>query len=172
MIDLLAFDLGMSSGWAKGPPNARPVFGTIQLTPCKGDYGALMLEFEGEIDNLMHGVRMVGYEQPILHPKNQIHGTMIDVGLAVDLERYCADLGHIDYMSWVPNHLKSFFAGHGFAKKERMVSRARQLGYICRNHHEADALAVWMRMVAYYDQKHGTSYLVSHLDPIFTGVRQ
>jgi len=168
VTQLIALDLGMTVGLASGSPDARPDFGSFKLTPCKGDYGALMTEYGGKLIKLITPGTdcMVGYEGVILHRNNSMHAQMILCGLACETERICYRLG-IPYTSYPPMKVKQVFSGHGWSKKDSMMARAKQLGFPVKLSHEADAIGVWYCLVAFYDRQNKTNYLSSALDPLF-----
>ena len=164
-----SFDLAMCSGWALGDVDARPDYGHFKMTPCEGDYGALLLEFETFITPIILDSEAIGYESPIVLDKGNLHTKMITAGLATHLEYLCK-IHKKFYIAFMPQVMKKLLAGHGFATKKAMMKRADELGYETKVHDEADALAVWFCMVAKFDKAYNTTHLTHHLDPLFGGV--
>lgn len=165
-MNLVAFDLAMLTGWASGTPDARPSFGHIKLTPCKGNYGQLVHEFETRTSNLIGSADYIAYEAPIVFDRQNIHVKMITAGLAVHLEYLCHVRG-INFFAFMPQVIKETLAGKGNAKKDEMIRAARELGYDVEYHDEADALGAWFTLVGKYDKAHKTGHLSRHLDPLF-----
>lgn len=56
--------------------------------------------------------------------------------------RYVCYMQNITYGSVQPSSLKKWFTGDGRADKKRMMGEAFKRGYNCRDHNEADALAL------------------------------
>lgn len=56
--------------------------------------------------------------------------------------RYYCYIEKLPYIEVPPNTLKKFFFGHGHAKKEDMIKKAKQLGANPKSSDEADAFAL------------------------------
>jgi len=167
MPRIVGLDTGLTTGWASGEPGAQPAFGQFKLRPCKGDYGALLSQYGSYLRPLLSPGCYVGYESPILHPRNSLHTTMVLCGLAAETERLCHEIGGITYASFSPVTVKKTFAGDHHASKDKMIAMARLLGILVEEEHEADGVGVWHCMLRVYDRAERTSFFTEHLSPLF-----
>jgi crossover junction endodeoxyribonuclease RuvC len=142
--NILALDLGTSCGYAWGRPGQTPVFGALDLRPGRfSGAGMRFVRFARELQDLMHGVDLVGFEEVRRH--RGVDAAHVYGGLMAVLTQKCEEMG-IPYEGYTVGSIKKHATGRGNASKEEMVVAAIAKGHHVRNDDEADALAIWYMM--------------------------
>lgn len=148
-MKLLALDCSTHVGWAFFDSfGAVPDFGTWHAprTRNRDDYAFEWTAFEDwlahRLDKLAPDV--VGFEAPII-PRvrtfQKARAIRLSWGFAYAVETMCKRR-RLRCIEANPSTVKAVFAGHGRAKKDRMVGAAIRRDWLVEDHNQADALGV------------------------------
>jgi len=172
MKRVLAFDLSRKScGWSHDSDRPGvPACGSLRLPKIEGssedgwDYGTTFAAFwlfaRKKIDEAKPDI--LAYEAPLMPrpARNNDRQNFVTTeqtvralfGLATLAETIAALSGIEPYEANIRT-VKKFFAGHGFAEKEDIMARCRQLGWPITDDDSADACAVWALAKSTHDPK-------------------
>lgn len=151
MDDILALDVSIrSTGVAFGRQD-RPFTSSFPLPSVEGseeegwdygDAGAKMLRFLDDHLKISRPDYII-YETPLpaRAQSNQVNARAL-IGLGFLIEAF-ARVHRIECAELHNATLKKFWAGHGYASKEDMMSVCQALAWPVKNHDEADAAALW-----------------------------
>jgi len=140
---LLALDLGTTTGWAIGHPGERITSGTWNLKPGKYEGGGMRyLKFEAALNRALAeagGFVSVAFEAVRRHigtDAAHVYG-----GLMATLTKWC-EVNKIPYEGVPVGTIKKFATGKGNADKSAMMAAAWKAGYDPIDDNEADAIAI------------------------------
>lgn len=144
LTPILALDLATATGWALRDSHGRVTSGTVSFALRRGESaGMRLLRFRRWLREVLAlgEVRLVAYEQPVLHRERRQLNTSVahnlEGCLLPELE------GRIDYVAPTPAEVKKHATGRGNASKEQMVVAAcARWGKPVADDNEADALCV------------------------------
>lgn len=143
MKPILALDISGTTGWAYGPGDGTPAYGTKCLKFEGVDIGRLMHEFGSWLDDMItfSGAQHVVFEAPFIQQKKVMPARKL-ICLAGEVERVCflrdVTTGEVEIQD-----NKRFFAGSHRASKYQMTLAARRFGWDPKNNDESDALGLW-----------------------------
>jgi crossover junction endodeoxyribonuclease RuvC len=155
-----ALDLSTHTGWAFGPSDGEPAFGTLDLPKTGDDVGRFILAFDEWIRAMVavETPEVLVFEAPIMtRGKTTLATARKLMGLASHVEFVCAQLSIRCSESNIGS-IKLFFAGSGRADKSDMISVAHRYGWKARNDNEADALGLWASSVHHYAPAHARRF--------------
>lgn len=148
ILGVLGLDIASTTGASfNHPTDTRPISITMSL-PDVADHGDRLAKFEDWLCDLIeaHAPAVVAYEAPLIPHGNALltraHTVLLLIKLAGVAELVAARYG-CRRMAVNVSTVKKFWTGHGRAEKDAMIARCAQLGWSCRNDHEADSAAVW-----------------------------
>lgn len=154
MRPLLSLDLSSNTGFAVGPPDGDPRFGSVRFPT--GDLGLTLLKFSEWLEALIavEHPAAVAFEAPILTSgKTGLQTARMLYSLAGVTELICKRAAvrcyEVNLMT-----ARRFFAGSGAAKKDDVIAAARRHGWMVRTDDEADACGVWAYAVHTLAPKH------------------
>ena len=151
-MTILALDPATSTGWAAGPPDADPHFGSVRLGDGSiGERMDLMARF---VETMIRDfdIQEVYFEQPLHHVPR--------MGNAKTLRLACALAGTVEMAAhWhripafeVPMMMwRKHFIGvarrpkgtHALSCKEQAIEKCAELGWKPRDYDEAEAIGIW-----------------------------
>jgi crossover junction endodeoxyribonuclease RuvC len=141
---ILALDLATATGWALRDARGQLTSGVQSFALRSGESsGMRLLRFRRWLREVvaLGEVRLVAYEQPVIHRQRR----QLNRSVAHNLEGVLlAELeGHADYVSPTPAAIKKHATGRGNASKDDMVAAAQtRWQREVADHNEADALCV------------------------------
>ncbi len=141
---ILALDLATATGWALRDTRGVVTSGVMTFSLRRGESsGMRLLRFRRWLREMLGAdlVRLVAYEQPIIHRKRR----QLNASVAHNLEGVLLPEleGRIDYVSPTPAEVKKHATGKGNAAKAQMIEAARERwGVEVQDDNEADALCV------------------------------
>lgn len=144
LTPVLALDLATATGWALRDARGQLTSGVQSFALRSGESSGLrLLRFRRWLREVLElgEVRLVAYEQPVIHRKrrqlNRSVAHNLEGVLLPELE------GLVDYVSPTPAEVKKHATGKGNASKEQMVEAARERWRVdVEDHNQADALCV------------------------------
>lgn len=144
LTPVLALDLATATGWALRDARGQLTSGVQSFALRSGESSGLrLLRFRRWLREVLElgEVRLVAYEQPVIHRKrrqlNRSVAHNLEGVLLPELE------GQVDYVSPTPAEVKKHATGRGNASKEQMVEAARKRWQRdVQDDNEADALCV------------------------------
>lgn len=148
-MKVLALDISTNIGFAVGSSAAKPVFGTHRLPKPldPDDFGSRFAAFDLWLGEAIafHEPTVIVFESPI-PPRGNNLVTMwstirILIGL-VSIAEMAASHGGVDCEEVAVPTWKKSFTGSGRADKRDVMARCRQLGFMVRTDHEADAIGI------------------------------
>src|ERR1700674_5794277 len=180
-MTVLALDIATVTGWAHdSEAPGIPISGTFRSPSPRGNYA------DGE--GFDFGVTFCGYRQWLSGlialtkpetvafeaPLSIVHGASSKVrtnqstirvlfGLAAITEELATSLS-LSVCEANVQTVKKHFAGRGFASKDEMMARCRQLRWEVKSHDAADACALWCYVKSLHDPKFWVKTL-----PLFEG---
>ena len=134
-MNIVAFDLGRSCGWATNYPLAPRRWGCEHFSEVREHRLAEFMRWLRANRRWMAKVDAVVFETPFVRGRAATRALW---GMAGVLEACASDMKLPVVDVAVPT-IKKFAAGNGNAPKDAMVAAARRLGYRGRNADEADA---------------------------------
>lgn len=159
MKPILSLDLSTCTGWASGPPDGSPRFGT-QRFPGGEDLGRSLQAFEDWLTAMIAVEKpaVVVFEAPIMSGgKTSLATARLLYCLAGMTELICRK-AQVQCREANLMNVKKFWTGHGHAKKPDMIAAAKRFGFDVRNPDEADAVAVWAHAVHTLAPKHAARF--------------
>jgi Holliday junction resolvasome RuvABC endonuclease subunit len=153
-VRLLAFDASSTTGWAYfASAREAPLLGSFKLTVSGADYGAVMLQMQQKVIDLVahHRPDVVACEAPVFLPRDRWHTRRL-LGCMVDIIELVAAERALPCIEVTPQQAKAALGGHK-ADKAGMMAAARTMGWPVRNDHEADACGVGLAAYAQLQQK-------------------
>jgi Holliday junction resolvasome RuvABC endonuclease subunit len=145
MKKIAFLDLATNIGWASGPPDGDPLFGTKTLPSTGNDIGRFARAFDEWLNDFItvEQPALLAFEAPILTSGKTHFATARKLtGLAWHTEFVCGRR-EVHYFEANLSSMKKDFAGHGRADKDDMIAVARRYGWNVRTEHEADACGGW-----------------------------
>lgn len=144
MTPILALDLATATGWALRDAQGQLTSGVQSFALRSGESsGMRLLRFRRWLREVLElgEVRLVAYEQPVIHRKrrqlNRSVAHNLEGVLLPELE------GRADYVSPTPAEIKKHATGRGNASKADMVAAAQvRWEREVQDDNEADALCV------------------------------
>lgn len=139
---LLALDLGTTTGYAVGTPEAH-ISGVWELKPSRWQGGGMrFVKFRQSLNeiNAAWPIRLVAYESVRRHQVTDaahVYGGLLGI-----LTEWC-EANCIPYEGVSVQDIKRSFTGKGNANKDLMIAEARRRGYEPIDDNEADALALF-----------------------------
>lgn len=138
----LGLDLGTKTGWAINTTSNNRLSGTWDLTPRRGDSGAMRyLELQARLNKITEAcpdLELVIFEAP--HHRGG-YATEILLGLATHVQSWAAER-KIATTTIHSNTLKKHATGHGRSGKELVMRAAKNRGWSPKSFDEADALFI------------------------------
>lgn len=140
---ILALDLGTTTGWAMRTPSGQIISGTASFKPGRYEGGGMrFLRFTRWLDELAAGHGIFG---PIWFEEVRRHvGTdaaHVYGGLMATLTAW-AEMRGIPYQGVPVATIKKHATGKGNAPKEAMIAAMVAKGFAVKDDNEADALAL------------------------------
>lgn len=141
---ILALDLATATGWALRDARGVVTSGVMTFTLRRGESsGMRLLRFRRWLREMLGDdlIRLVAYEQPIIHRKRR----QLNASVAHNLEGVLLPEleGRIDYVSPTPAEVKKHATGKGNASKAMMVEAACARWELdVEDDNQADALCV------------------------------
>lgn len=134
---LLALDIATSTGFCTSTAS-----GTWNLTPKKDESkGMRLIRFRAKVKEVcaLEGIKLIVFEQMAVFGKfpNFVGAEMQGV-----LKLFCEESG-IEYKSYAPTSIKKFATGKGNAKKDSMITAAKQYNPDVKTDDEADAILLY-----------------------------
>lgn len=147
---ILALDQSSSrTGWCRGTPDGPVSLGSFGLPRCGGHYGRALQEFDGKLSELLDGVNMLAFEQPV-RPGNflNLHTARLLYGIAGMIE-IVADRRGLRAVEADTGQMKKLIFGKGGQKppEREAIRHARSWGIEATNGDEADAAGVFLLTV-------------------------
>lgn len=142
-VNVLALDLGTTTGWAVATRDGRQRSGSMRLDPKKlGGNGRRWIAFREWLTATAReagGVQVVYVEDVRRHVSNL--SARVYCGYLAMLEAWCA-ANNVRMELVGVGTIKKAFTGNGRADKDAMVIEARRRGFTVDDDNHADALAV------------------------------
>lgn len=143
-MNILALDLGTTTGYALFAPPGVTVSGTWDLKPKKYEgAGMRFVKLKDKLDQ-MHNASPIG--QVFFEAVRRHRGTdaaHVYGGLMGCLEEWCESQSpKVPYQGVGVGEIKKNWTGKGNADKDMMIAEARARGYEVIDDNEADALAI------------------------------
>jgi Holliday junction resolvasome RuvABC endonuclease subunit len=141
--NILALDLGTTTGWALRTSDSRITSGTITFKPSRFEGGGMRyLRFRrwlAEIADLAGGLGRIAFEEVRSHAGTD--AAHIYGGFLGQLTAWCEERA-IPYEGVPVGTIKRFATGKGNAGKEAVIAAMRARGFAPADDNEADALAL------------------------------
>lgn len=142
-VNVLALDLGTTTGWAVATRDGRQRSGSMRLDPKKlGGNGRRWIAFREWLTATAReagGVQVVYVEDVRRHVSNL--SARVYCGYLAMLEAWCA-ANNVRMELVGVGTIKKAFTGNGRADKDAMVIEARCRGFTVDDDNHADALAI------------------------------
>lgn len=141
-MNLLALDLGTTTGFAWSATKGVVISGTWDLRPKKYEGGGM--RFLRLRENLVAIHNAAAIDQVVFEAVRRHIGTdaaHVYGGLMGELQSWCEER-KIPYEGVPVGTIKKFWTGSGAAKKDAMIAEARRRGYEPVDDNEADAIAI------------------------------
>jgi Holliday junction resolvasome RuvABC endonuclease subunit len=143
-MNILAFDLSKSCGWAFSVGWQQPTFGVKELP--RGEHvteGKVFHAFRQWLSEMcqFNNPDLLMFEAPMVGGEQMRTSAYLLIGLAALVEEYAESVG-IDCAQEAVVTVRKHFCGSGRAKKDDVGFRCRQLGWNVTDHNAADALAL------------------------------
>jgi hypothetical protein len=140
---VLALDLGTTTGWAMRLADGTIVSGTMQFRPSRYEGGGMRyLRFRSWLDHLLNSARGIGsvcFEEVRRHAGTD--AAHLYGGFLAHLSAWC-ELNHIPYQGVPVGTIKRHATGKGNAGKDTVIVAMRSKGFNPEDDNEADALAI------------------------------
>ena len=162
---ILALDLATKVGWAAGPADSGPEYGTHKFPSVGREFGRVMGLYSDWLMFMIdhHQPDQVIYEKPIttIHGNSRLETMCLLIGLGMMTEYIC--FKSFASVSWVNNStVKKFFVGKGgFGKKTKpypMTVAAEKRGWSPETTDEADALGIWTYGIECYAPEYSSRW--------------
>lgn len=145
-LNILALDLGTTTGWALSQTTGEVNSGTQSFKPSRYEGGGMrFLKFNSwlsainEAVNLSGGISHVVFEEVRNHAG--VDAAHAYGGFLASLTSWC-EARNIPYQGVPVGTIKASWTGKGNASKEMMMKVARERGYAPIDDNQADALAI------------------------------
>jgi Holliday junction resolvasome RuvABC endonuclease subunit len=142
-MNILALDLGLTSGWALSSADRLITSGTAEFRHDRWQGGGVrFLRFKQWLTELKHrsgGLDLVVYEQVRRHAG--VDASHAYGGWLAILTAWCEHHG-IAYQGVPVGTIKRFIAGKGNADKQAVIAAVRERGFSPADDNEADAIAI------------------------------
>ncbi|MBF0326901.1 MAG: hypothetical protein HQL42_17770 [Alphaproteobacteria bacterium] len=143
MTNILALDLGTTTGWAMRLADGSVVSGTMEFKPCRYEGGGMrFLRFRSWLDHLEFAAKKIDllhFEEVRRHAGTD--AAHIYGGFLAHLTAWC-ELKHIPYQGVPVGTIKRHATGKGNAGKDMVVAAMKVRGFNPEDDNEADALAI------------------------------
>ena len=140
---VLALDLGTTTGWAMRLADGSIVSGIMEFRPSRYEGGGMrFLRFRSWLDHLLDsskGIAQVCFEEVRRHAGTD--AAHIYGGFLAHLSAWC-ELNRIPYQGVPVGTIKRHATGKGNAGKDLVVAAMRAKGFNPEDDNEADALAI------------------------------
>ena len=140
---VLALDLGTTTGWAMRLADGSIVSGIMEFRPSRYEGGGMrFLRFRSWLDHLLDsskGISQVCFEEVRRHAGTD--AAHIYGGFLGHLSAWC-ELNHIPYQGVPVGTIKRHATGKGNAGKDQVIAAMRAKGFNPEDGNEADALAI------------------------------
>lgn len=146
MTNLLALDLGTTTGWCVGSDGAR-TSGTWNLKPSRYDGGGMrFVKFRAKLNELHAAFPLdrVVFEEVRRHAGTD--AAHVYGGLMATLTEWCEVL-KVPYEGVPVGTIKKFFTGKGNANKQMMLDECERRDLPVVDDNEADAVALFLLKV-------------------------
>lgn len=138
-MNILAIDLGTTSGWARVDSNGVIASGSEKFAPRSTEAaGARWLKFRAFLAQ-QQDVHVVYYEDVKMH--QGVIAAHVYGGFLAMLEAWCA-VNNVRLVGVGFGAIKKHWTGKGNAKKEEMIAAAKAKGFAPADDNHADALAI------------------------------
>jgi Holliday junction resolvasome RuvABC endonuclease subunit len=145
-MNILALDLGTTTGWALTPSTGAIVSGTWQNKSRNARYeggGMRYLRFRQQLDE-MHAAMPIGavyFEEVRRHRGTD--AAHVYGGMLAMLTAWCEDQHpKVPYQGTPVGDIKRYITGKGNADKDAVIAAVTALGYQPADDNEADAIAL------------------------------
>jgi crossover junction endodeoxyribonuclease RuvC len=144
MTNILALDLGTTTGWAMFSPPGATISGTWDLRPKKYEgAGMRFVKLRAKLDDLHKAGPITGVAFEAVRRHRGTDAAHVYGGLMGCLEEWCeAQEPKVPYEGLGVGEVKKNWTGKGNADKHAMIAEARARGYEVIDDNESDALAV------------------------------
>lgn len=146
-MNVLALDLGTTTGWALTPSGGAIVSGTWQNKSRNARYeggGMRYLRFRQQLDEL-HKITPVGavYFEEVQFIRKGVDQAHVYGGMLAMLSVWCEEQNPpVPYQGVPVGAIKKHVTGKGNAGKPAVTAAVRALGYDVADDNEADAIAL------------------------------
>lgn len=144
-MNILALDLGTTTGWARCSRDGTVTGGSEAFSPSKcggrGQRWIAFRQFLSEQRNAAGEIQVVYYEDVKRHGPGQVLAAHAYGGFLAMLEAWCA-ANHLLLKPVGVGTVKKHWTGNGAAPKDLMVATARAKGFAVADDNHADALAI------------------------------
>ena len=143
-MNILALDLGTTTGWCIGPFGGRPEHGFWQLKTSRFEGGGMrFLRFQKLLTSIheLSPADAVWYEEVRRHRGTD--AAHVYGGLQATLTAWCEER-HIPYGAIPVGTIKRSATGKGNAGKAEVIEGVRKKGFDVTDDNEADAVALWL----------------------------
>ena len=137
-MNILALDRATKTGW-----KTKTASGVWDLKPNRGESeGMRVVRFRSKVKEMiaMEDITLVSYERPAGFHKAAL---IVEAEMVGILKELCITLG-VNLACYSAKEIKKFATGNGNAKKDAMVSKAKELGYNPKDDNEADAIFLYL----------------------------
>lgn len=142
-MNVLALDLGTTTGWALGGNERTVTSGTVSFKPGRFEGGGMrFLRFRGWLDEFLRCAGPIGavyFEEVRRHAG--VDAAHAYGGFLATLTAWC-EAASIPYAGVPVSTIKRHATGKGNADKAAMIAAARTRGFAPQDDNEADALAI------------------------------
>ncbi len=142
-MNILALDLGTTTGWAVRTLDGLITSGTASFKPGRFEgRGMSFLRFQRwleEINQTVGGITGLYFEEVRRHLG--VDAAHIYGGFLAQLTAWC-EHKQIPYAGVAVGTIKKFITGKGNASKAEVIEAVAKLGHHTKDHNEADALAL------------------------------
>lgn len=143
MTNILALDLGTTTGWAMRLADGSVVSGTMEFKPGRYEGGGMrFLRFRSWLDHLEFAAKTIDllhFEEVRRHAGTD--AAHIYGGFLAHLTAWC-ELKHIPYQGVPVGTIKRHATGKGNASKDMVIAAMKVRGFNPEDDNEADALAI------------------------------
>ncbi|OGB23333.1 MAG: hypothetical protein A3I66_01320 [Burkholderiales bacterium RIFCSPLOWO2_02_FULL_57_36] len=144
-MNILAIDIGTTTGWALGTRDGEIKSGSKSFAPSRTDGpGQRWLKFRAHLTELGRSVgelQAVYYEDVRRHGPGQVLAAHAYGGFLAHLQHWC-EMNHVQCIPLGVGQIKKSWTGKGNAKKDAMIAEAIRRGYKPVDDNHADALAI------------------------------
>jgi Holliday junction resolvasome RuvABC endonuclease subunit len=147
-MNILALDLGTTTGFALSPDKGALISGTWVLKPSRFEGGGMrFLRFRGFLEEANDNCpfNKVVFEEVRRHAGTD--AAHVYGGLMATLTAWCEE-NEIPYEGVPVGTIKKYVTGKGNASKDEVIAALNALGYGITDHNEADAIALLLKVLS------------------------